>query len=135
MAKKTINDLKEKKEDLFNQYWRYSSYLKNWFIGYGIGALILFVNNQPFFSKMPSFYRYFTFISMFLAIFSQVLVTIINKYDQYCLYLVKSEYMSDGDSKFQSAFKRSEYYWMDRSADWITMVLYLTGTIIIFVFI
>ena len=40
-------------KDYFEQYWRYCSSLRNWFVAYGIGGCILFLSDKSeLFQKM-----------------------------------------------------------------------------------
>ena len=42
---------REEVQGYFNQYWRHSSVLRNWFVAYGIGALVLVIHkNGAFFA-------------------------------------------------------------------------------------
>jgi len=40
-------------ESVFNQYVRHSDILRNWFVAYGIGGILLFLTKDSFFSKVP----------------------------------------------------------------------------------
>lgn len=126
-----LSDLKEKPEDLFNQYWRYSQFLKNWFIGYGIGAIVLIINSWEFFDRMSDTIKYLSFMCIFLAISFQVVVTFLNKYSQYYLYLGKLNYIKEESNYFQKSFGLSKCGWMDWLADSLTIVFYLSATVLL----
>jgi hypothetical protein len=93
---------KEDEEDsrateLFEQYWRYTTNLRNWFIAYGVGGILLLTRADAIFNsptlaqRLPSGVKV-EVVSFFLfGLATQVLLTLYNKvihYYSYQAYLV-----------------------------------------------
>ena len=73
-------------ETTFQQYVRYADVLRNWFIGYGIGGIVLFVSGQSAFASVPK--KELVPIGMWfiVGIVFQVVLAFINKVYNFILY-------------------------------------------------
>ena len=85
--------------DMFEQYWKYTETLRNWFVIYGVGGIALFVSQPDFFNKVPEKTKYCIAIGFVVAVITQVVVSAVNKWVSWF------RYAGDTDESFKS--KRS----------------------------
>lgn len=129
MVRMRVRQSKEEPPVYLNQYWRYASVLKNWFIGYGIGMLLLFINKPDFFISIPQEKRIAIFIWVLAAVFSQVLIALVNKITQYYVYRGAVDSKTKTRFYYKWSYKISCWFWIDLLADLITLVAYAWATI------
>ena len=85
-------ECKIEREDVkgcFDQYWKHSSVLRNWFVAYGIGALVLVVYNDDTFFKDPQKRNVFVG-AIVIGISLQILLTFLNKVIHWFVYYGKN---------------------------------------------
>lgn len=116
-------------ETVFDQYVRHADLLRNWFVGYGIGAVVLFVSGQSVLSTFPQGEIVMIAKWFILGIISQVLLAFINKLYNFQLYLrtFKTGAASAGDVK---RVKRS-FYWIDVPLDVLTFGSFCRATFLL----
>ena len=115
----------------FEQYWRYASALKNWFIGYGIGMLYLFVNSPTFFANICRETRITIFIFVIVAISAQVLEALINKITQYYVYRYEIDEESESRWYHDLSGRIAGWFWIDLICDITTIFAYCMATYLI----
>lgn len=116
-------------ETVFDQYVRHADLLRNWFVGYGIGAVVLFVSGQSVLAQLPKDQIVVVAQWFILGIISQVLLAFINKLYNFQLYLrtFKTGVASAGDVK---GVKRS-FYWIDVPLDVLTFGSFCRATFLL----
>ena len=76
----------ETPEELFEQYWRYATHLRTWFIAFGVGALVLLTRSDVVVSKMPDASKRCVVVLLGIGLFLQVLLALVNKLVHYWAY-------------------------------------------------
>ena len=113
-------------DDIFEQYWRHAAALRQWFVAYGIGGVVLFLTNRPLFSALsPCALK--TVAAFFLAgVLFQVVLAFINKVFNYNHWLRKSAQQrseEDSDSTSWGWFR------LDIVLDALTVLSFVGATI------
>lgn len=118
-------------EGFFEQYWRYTSALRHWFIAYGIGGVVLFVTKAEIFvSILPNLK--ITIVILFLTgAIIQVVLAFWNKLIHWYLYYGEDDKTFQDSAKYKFFNKASELFWADITADVITFLSFLIATIIL----
>ena len=122
---------REELQGYFNQYWRHSSVLRNWFVAYGIGALALVIyKNGEFFATSNQKRLFVLFIV--LAISLQVILTFLNKLVHWFIYCGKNLKAYQTTKRYRWSDKISECFLIDIAVDVLTIICY-AGAFIVFV--
>ena len=59
----------------FEQYWRYCSALRNWFVAYGIGGCVLFISDKAkIFQDLSAFTKAIVVIAFLFGVVAQILL-------------------------------------------------------------
>jgi hypothetical protein len=124
-------EIKETHQELFEQYWKYASSLKQWYIAFGVGLLVLLASHPELFGKLLPIDKESVFVIFFLAIFFQVITVFLNKISQYYLYLRKIGYLKTDNRRLKLSYRYSEWIWIECVFDVLTGVLYISGVIIL----
>ncbi len=123
-------NIEEKKqtEGYFEQYWRYASALRNWFVAYGIGGAILFISKADLFAKFSPGTKKIIVIAFLLGVLVQVLLAFWNKMGHWFIYRGGDDpsYRSRKIYKFWD--KATEWFWIDMSVDIVTFFSFLFAT-------
>ena len=123
-----INDTKE---ILFEQYWRYTSSLKQWFIGFGAGIVVLFATNTSILASVCSEQKTMIFILIFAGVATQVLLTIFNKITQFYIYSTKAGYLLEDTLRFCVSYDYSCSVWIEFLLDFVTLILFGWAAVLI----
>jgi hypothetical protein len=121
------------RDEYFTQYWHYASNLRNWFIAYGVGGILLLTradavfNAQPHASQVEPGLRV-TAIALFLfGLATQVMLTLINKVAHYYAY---QKHVADVEGRrHRFAIWICKCFWIDLVLDTVTLGWYVAGTI------
>ena len=81
-----MDKMGEEEKGHLNQYNKYATNLRQWFVGYGIGAVVLIITQKDIFIK----YVIVILCLLALSIISQIILSGLNKYNQWLCY--HSEY-------------------------------------------
>jgi len=122
------NPREEKAQGYFEQYWRYASTLRAWFIAYGVGVAALFIYKAEVFGNFPTetkvkIVRYFLFGLGF-----QVLLAMINKITNYYVYCGKEEPTLQKAWRYWASNWVSERFEIDIALDLLTTGFFVVGT-------
>ena len=115
---------REEVEGYFEQYWKHSSVLRNWFVAYGIGALVLVVYNNGTFFKDPQ-KRIVFLVSIVIGISLQILLTFVNKVIHWFLYYGKNMAIFQKTRRYKWSYSISECFLVDIIVDVLTMACYV----------
>jgi len=133
------NKKKSRKEslgtkDYFEQYWRYCSALRNWFVIYGIGGCILFITDKAkIFQDIPFIFKSLVILLLFGGVAVQIILAFINKCIHWCVYW-GDESESFGKSWLYRMAKRvSSWFWIDVAIDLITFAAFVYATLLVII--
>ena len=128
----TLSDA-ENRDEYFKQYWEYSTNLRNWFIAYGVGGILLLTrvdavfNSGPHAASADPRLKLQALASFILGLATQVLLNLINKVAHYYAY---QKYVVDLEQwRHRAALWLCECFWLDMVLDFTTLAWYLCGTI------
>ncbi|NVL89546.1 MAG: hypothetical protein HWN69_00930 [Desulfobacterales bacterium] len=107
----------------FDQYWKHSSVLRNWFVAYGIGALALAIYNKGIFFSNPEDKKVFVSLIVW-GISLQVLLTFLNKVIHWFVYYGKNLIEFQTTWRYKISYKISKCFIIDIIVDFCTMILY-----------
>ena len=118
---------KKQTEGYFEQYWRYASALRNWFVAYGIGGAILFISKGDLFTKFPPGTKKIIVSAFLLGVLVQVLLAFWNKMGQWCIYRGEDDPSYRNRKIYKFWDKATEWFWMDVSSDIVTFFSFSSG--------
>ncbi|MBN2062017.1 MAG: hypothetical protein JW882_16530, partial [Deltaproteobacteria bacterium] len=73
---KTESNNTTDREEYLKAYSEHAKTLKTWFVGYGIGVVVLFISkDRPWDTMNKSSYATLIYILLFLGVFAQVLIS------------------------------------------------------------
>jgi len=122
---------REEVQGYFNQYWRHSSVLRNWFVAYGIGALVLVIHKNGAFFATSNQKRLFV-LFIVVAISLQVILTFLNKLVHWFIYCGENLKAYQETRRYKWSDKISECFLIDIAVDVLTIICY-AGAFIVFV--
>ena len=121
---------KTDREEYLKAYSEHAKTLRNWFVGYGIGVIVLFITkDRPWDALNKSGYATLICVLLFLGVFAQVLLSQLNKIaNWYCYY---GEFKPASKTKWQSKISRwwEKQFWIDCLFDFITIATFVLSTI------
>ena len=120
-------------EGYFVQYWQHASSLRNWFIAYGIGGIVLFANKSEVFADFSKTTKLWVVILFLIGVLAQALLAFYNKFIQWHVYRGKSDETHKNSWEYKFSDKVSEWFWVDVVVDVITFLALFAGTIIVMV--
>ena len=119
-------------KDYFEQYWRYCSSLRNWFVAYGIGGCILFLSDKAeLFQKMALRQKRAVVIAFFIGVIAQALLAGLNKCIHWNIYWDKEEQGFRQKLRYKVSCFISTQFWIDMSVDLITFGAFGIATAIL----
>ncbi len=105
----------------FEQYWRYCSSLRNWFVAYGIGGCVLFVSDKAeLFQQMKLERKRIVVIAFLVGVIAQVLLAGLNKCIHWYIYWGKEQKSFCRTWQYKASDWISTQFWIDIVADLIT---------------
>lgn len=130
---------KEKSEnssakDYFEQYWRYCSSLRNWFVAYGIGGCVLFISDKAqIFQKLSINVKATVVISFIIGVAAQVILAFLNKWIHWCIYRGEDDEDFSKGRWCKYAESLSSCFLIDLVIDLITFFAFGVATVALFV--
>jgi len=122
MSDQTNNSREEAKE-YFDQYWQHASVLRNWFVAYGIGALVLVVHdNGSFF--ITSSHRHLFVLCIAYGIALQIVLTFVNKLVHWFAYYGSHHEHFTRTKRYKCSYQISEWFYFDIAFDIFTILFY-----------
>lgn len=73
-------------DDLFEQYQKHASDLRNWFVVYGVGGIALFFTETDRFARLPDYTRTRIMGAFLITVAAQVSLAFLNKWIHWCTY-------------------------------------------------
>ncbi|MCX6818129.1 MAG: hypothetical protein NTU57_04700 [Candidatus Aenigmarchaeota archaeon] len=123
------HDENKEMESHLKQYNIYAGNLRNWFVGYGIGALVLFITQKEFFSTLSLSEKNSILISIAIGIFLQIFISMWNKYTQWLSY--QQIHRSLVNSKLHKIAGRITRVWqIDFICDALTLIAFAYALIV-----
>lgn len=125
-------------EGHYKIFEEYSKVVRSWFIAYGVGAPVLFLTQEHISKKIVDSGEGTSIILLFLGgVFIQALIAVINKWNNWYIYLAYDNEKEFGDQtdivKFCSIL--SEQAWIDISIDILSFALFIIATAkVLFIF-
>ena len=120
-------------KDYFEQYWRYCSSLRNWFVAYGIGGCILFLSDKSeLFQKMAFKQKRAVVIAFLIGVIAQVLLAGLNKCIHWHIYWGKEDQRFRKTWYYKVSFFLSTKFCIDMAIDLTTFVAFGAATVILF---
>lgn len=128
-ADTTPADTKKQETGFYDAYSHFGRTLRLWFIAYGIGAPVVFLNNpaavKPLFSSGWGQPVAFAFL---LGVGLQILVALIYKGAMWYLYLGEIDDEFKQRARFKVAEWLSEAFWIEALADLGSLLLFSWAT-------
>lgn len=119
-------------KDYFEQYWRYCSSLRNWFVAYGIGGCILFLSDKAaLFQKMALKQKRAVVIAFFIGVIAQVLLAGLNKCIHWNIYWGKEDQGFSKTWRYKFSIFLSTKFCIDVVVDLITFGAFGIATAIL----
>lgn len=117
-------------KDYFEQYWRYCSSLRNWFVAYGIGGCVLFISdNAQIFQKLSINTKVTVVISFIIGVAAQVILAFLNKWIHWCIYGGEEDDDFRQGRWYKYAKILSLRFEIDLVVDLITFVAFAVATV------
>lgn len=121
------------RDEYFKQYWQYATNLRNWFIAYGVGCILLLTRVDAVFNVQPQATIVepglkLQAISLFiLGLATQVGLTLVNKIIHY--YAYQKFVVEPVGRRHTAATWLCNCFWIDVILDTATLGFYLAGTV------
>lgn len=120
------------REGHFGQYWRYATHLRNWFIAFGVGGLLVLTRSDAVFgspsvnlaASRPA--RLLAIAFLLLGIVSQVILAFVNKVSTW--YVYQSYFVDEEGLRHRAARALSNALWPDILLDLVTIGLFTAAT-------
>ena len=80
------NEKSDINDSIFDQYVRHSDVLRNWYVAFGIGGLVLYLSNQSTFSNFPKDQLVLIAILLISGVIFQVILAFVNKVYNFLFY-------------------------------------------------
>ncbi len=120
---------REEVQDCYDQYWKHSSVLRNWFVAYGIGALTLVVYNDGAFFKDPQKRSMFVG-AIVIGISLQILLTFLNKVIHWFVYYGKNLRGFQATRRYRLSDSLTRCFIIDIVIDILTIVFYACALVV-----
>ena len=120
---------REEVQNCFDQYWKHSSVLRNWFVAYGIGALVLVIYNDGTFFKDPQKRNVFVG-AIVIGISLQILLTFLNKVIHWFVYYGKNLGEFQKTRWYRWSYSITKCFVIDIVIDILTMVFYVRALVV-----
>ncbi|MBN1126873.1 MAG: hypothetical protein JXA82_17865 [Sedimentisphaerales bacterium] len=119
-------------KEYFDQYWKYTSTLRQWFVAFGIGgAVILLTGPSDLLTKIGSCAVKWLFGMLSLGILSQVFISGLNKYVHWWIYWGNENEEFRTTLCYRLAEQISVMFLIDIIADIISFVAFAIASIIL----
>ncbi len=126
----TESNKKTDRDEYLKAYSEHAKTLRTWFVGYGIGVIVIFITkDRPWDALSKSGYAALIYILSFSGVFSQVLISQLNKIaNWYCYY---GEFRPAFQSRWQFKISKwwEEKFWIDCLFDFATLVCFGLSTL------
>jgi len=118
------------RDSYYKVYDDYAKNLRNWFVAYGIGGPVLFLTQESITEKIvqSGYARYIVYAFLFGVAF-QILLSLINKYNNYTIYSLSESEELMKTKKFKRAECISNQFWIDKLLDLLTVVAFGYATV------
>jgi len=121
-------------KDYFEQYWRYCSSLRNWFVVYGIGGCILFLSDKArVFQGLTSTKKTIIVIFFLVGVIAQIVLAFFNKGIHWYIYWGKEKVEFQETKRYKVADYLSSVFEIDLAVDIITFVAFVVATVVLIV--
>jgi len=118
----------------FEQYWRYCSSLRNWFVAYGIaGSILLLTDKSKIFEQIGSKEKTLILIFFVVGVVSQIMLAFINKVIHWYIYWGSEDEEFTNTRICKASYYLSECFWIDILADVITFLAFGIATVTLFI--
>lgn len=118
----------------FEQYWRYCSSLRNWFVAYGIGGCVLFLSDKArMFGQVSPKSKVVILIAFIIGVVSQIVLAFINKIIHWYIYWGSEDEEFAKTWRYKVSGYLSECFWIDILADVITFFAFGVATVMLFI--
>ena len=119
-------------KDYFEQYWRYCSSLRNWFVAYGIGGCILFLTDKAkVFQGLTSSKKTIIVILFLVGVIAQIVLAFFNKWIHWYIYWGKEEIEFRKTKRYKVANYLSSFFEIDVVVDMITFATFVVATVVL----
>jgi len=115
-------------ESVFTQYAKHADVLRNWFVAYGIGGLVLFLSSKSSFEAIPKKCLSMIAFWFIVGVASQVLLAFINKIYNFILYHKATSSSVTSDLKKNILM----FFTIDLPLDLITLGSFMWATYLLF---
>ena len=115
--------------DYFELYKQYTTNLRNWFVIYGVGGVVLFASHGEAFALCSISHKARISVAFLLGVFVQITVAYINKYTNWHLSEGEDDSNYKKDEHYIKAEKWSKRIWFDIWADRISILAFLWATV------
>lgn len=119
-------------DSIFAQYVRHADILRNWFVAYGIGGILLFLTKDTAFKSLPKDALLGIAEWFLLGVGAQVLLAFVNKIYNFHLYQGSLAHQ-DAAQREKSRFKVfRDFYLIDVLLDIVTLGSFAWATFLLF---
>lgn len=113
-----------KAKEYFEQYWRYSAAVRNWFVAFGIGCCVLLMSENAGFKEVSKENKANIVRCLLAGVICQILLALLNKYVHWCVYWGKENKEFGKSEIYQKAWRISTWFWIDVVADLLTVIVF-----------
>lgn len=117
-------------KDCFEQYWRYCSALRNWFVAYGIGGCVLFISDKAkIFQELSVKTKAIVVIAFLSGVVVQIILAGLNKWIHWYMYWGRENKDFSITRRYKFSEKLSSCFMVDLVIDFITFSAFTIATV------
>jgi len=111
--------------EYFEQYWRYSTVVRNWLVAFGGGCCVLLISEKAdIFREVSTQKKVDIVFWLLVGVILQILLAILNKYIHWCVYRGKEDEKFSKGRCFEMACKICNWIWIDVLVDALTVIFF-----------
>jgi hypothetical protein len=113
-------------QTIFEQYAKHSDVLRNWFVAYGIGGVVIFISNHEVFSNIQKSILSEIAFWFILGVIAQVVLAFVNKVYNFIMY------HKEEPTRTRFVKNMTAFFAIDFPIDVFTIFSYAMATYILF---
>ncbi len=123
---------REAGSEYFEQYWRYASSLRQWFVAFGVGAAVILVTGKSeLFARLGARRTRLVLLLLGAGILAQILISGLNKLIHWYVYRGEEDEDFQSTRRYRLANWMSRQFCIDVSLDTLTFATFVAASVVL----